>query len=307
VTVTRIADRVEDRLSDLVGARESAAAPRPLSRRAAQGGDGGFALDGALSLWASGAVTFIENDGSGRAFDGEAYTPALGLDYATRDGWVFGVTAGAEQSDLTTDFNQGTIESLGFTTGVYAGRVVASAFVIAAGAGYVGLDYDRTRSNGAISGSFDGDRVYAFANVTGYMPSEWLGSQDLSLRGRVGFRYSHEDQSAFRENGTDIGGSTLELGQVSFGGEARYFASVEGLDALELFLRAGGAVDVLRTDREPIQGFPTPSGDRTEGTFGLGVVGVITDTLSVDFGYETVFSREDITEHTLSLGLRLDF
>ena len=309
---TRLSDRINQALSIGLSALvrpplgdddeddEEAATAR---RRSAQGADFG---GGRLATWGSATVTSLDDEGPGREFDGTLVVPQVGLDYALPSGWVVGLAAGLERSDLETGFNDGRIDSLGFSVGPYAGVALGQVAILDAGVGYVSLDYDRSRQDGAFRGSFDADRIYAFANATGYAPTAWHGIEELSLRGRIGFRYSYEDQSGFTENGVRVPGGELELGQALVGAEARYYLPAEGVDTVELFARATGAYDAIREDRAAT-GFAAASDDRTDVTLAIGAFAVISDSLSADVTYESVLAREDLGEHSLTLGLRLNF
>lgn len=307
LTATRIDLRVNDALSraGLAGGdrdeEEENDEVAALSRRAAQGSG-----SGRIAAWGSAGFRRLKDEGRGRAFNGTLTNPLVGVDYALPSGWVFGLSAGLERSDLETEFNNGRLESLGALISPYVGRAIGQNIVVDAGLGYVRLDYDRTRAGGTVRGSFDADRLFAFANVTGYAPQEWHGVERLSLRARLGFRYSNEDQSSFAEGGARVPGGTIELGQASFGGEARYFADAESVDTLELFARATGAVDVVRSERVTT-GFAAPADDRTEVVLALGAVAVISDRLSADLTLESVLARENFTEIGATLGVRLDF
>lgn len=309
--VTQISTSISNRISQaLIEPPEESDESRGFGRRAfGRDGEGTFFGDAALAGWATGSLSFLENDGPGTEFDGIVANPLAGVD-ATLDGAiVVGLALGYEGSDLDTPFNGGTLDSNGFVITPYAGARVGDFFVLDGGFGYARIDYDRTRFDGArtVSGEFDGDRFFVFANAAAYLPPDLVGIDNLQLIGRVGFRYSHEDQSSFVEDGTRIEGDTLELGQVSFGAEAKYYPDSPFGGDLELFVKAIGTVDAIRSDREAIDGFPDPSDDRTEVRLGLGAVATITDRLSVDIAYEHVFSRENISENTVTAGLRYRF
>lgn len=313
---TRISTAVTDRVGqslDLRPARAGAGDQQAgafVRRATGREGEGGFFGGADLAAWGTGSVTFLESDGPGAEFDGEVFNPLVGIDATIDGGIVVGIALGYEGSDLDTDFNGGTLESDGFIITPYAGARVGDFVVVDGGVGYVRVGYDRTRiAEGVrVSGDFDGDRFFVFANVAGYMPPGVLDVEGLQLIGRLGFRYSHEEQSSFTESGgTRIDGGSVELGQVSIGAEAKYYPDSPFDGDLELFAKVIGTIDAIRSDREPIEGAPDPSDDRTDVRLGLGAVADITDRLSVDIAYEHVFSREDISEQSVVAGVRLRF
>ncbi|MEM9144648.1 MAG: autotransporter outer membrane beta-barrel domain-containing protein [Pseudomonadota bacterium] len=311
---TRISTTISDRISQALRVERSRDGEedeaRGFGRRGlARDGEDGFLGDAALSGWTTASLTFLENDGAGTEFDGEVMNPLVGIDATLEQSIVVGIALGYEGADLDTTFNGGTLDSDGFIITPYAGTRVGDFVVVDGGFGYARVSYDRARFDGAgtVTGDFDGDRFFVFANVAGYVPPEILDVEGLQVIGRLGFRYSHEDQSSFVENGQRIEGDSIELGQVSFGAEAKYFPDSPFDGDLELFVKAIGTVDAIRSDRAPVAGFPDPSDDRTDVRLGLGAVADVTDRLSVDIAYEHVFSREDISEQSIIAGLRYRF
>jgi outer membrane autotransporter protein len=266
-------------------------------------------VDGTFAVWTNASVTFLENERPSEAFDGETYAPLVGVDYTLRSGWTFGFSLGYEGSDLTTDFNDGGLDSDGITVSPYLGRTLGRHAILDLGLGYTRLNYDRRRREAGTTfdSEFDADRFFAFTNVTGYAPQAWLGRDDVALLGRVGFRYTNEDQQSFTENGTTVSGGTIEVGQVTVGGEAQYYPPLDALHELQLFARAEGTVDVVQTNRTEVPTVADPSDDRTEVNLGVGAVARFTERISADVTYERILAREDIDEQTVAVGLRVSF
>lgn len=313
-SVTRIATEVSGRVNEAVagaleiGLRDELEARATWRNRAGQDArDGGSWLSGPVAGWGSGSVAFLDNDSAAGAFEGEVYTPLLGADYVPAPGVVVGLSLGYEGTDLDTTFNDGTLDGDGVAITPYAGAAVGEHVILDAGVGYTRLTYDRTRLGGALRGEFDADRIFVFANATGYAPADWHGVEPLTIKGRVGFRYSHEDQDGFLENGVRIEGGTVELGQAVIAGEARYTLTPASLERVDLFARAEGTIDAIRGDRASVQGFGATSDDRTDVTLGIGAVADITERVSADLAYEHVLSREDLSEQSVTVGLRVRF
>ena len=213
-----------------------------------------------------------------------------------------GLSLGYEHTDLDTDFNQGTFENDGLSITPFFGLRLTEHAALDAGLGHARLSYDRSRDSGAARGSFDADRVSVFANLSGTAPQRWHGVQGLFLVGDVGFRYAREDQDGFEEGAATISSGTVELGQVTFGGEARFGLAPLDLRRITVFARAEGAVDVIREDRDVEDRFGAVSDDRTDVTPGVGVIAALTDRVSADLAYHHTLSREDFREQSLIAG-----
>ena len=280
-----------------------------LRRRVGQAGSGLFLGLGAPAVWASAGATFIDNDFTGNAFDGEVLTPLIGADITSPQGWVAGLSLGYEGADLDTAFNDGTLKGDGFLVSPYAGYVVAPFALVDAGIGYARLSYDRvSRQTGQrVASSFDGDRFFAFTNLTAYAPPDLVEVEGLTLSGKFGFRYSREDQDGFRDGTLDVPGGVIELGTLSLGARAAWRPEVTGVGGLELFARIAGEYDAIRSDSTGGGTGVTRSDDRSGVTLGAGAVLDVSDRLSLDLGYDQLLGREDLTQGAVTAGLRFSF
>jgi len=280
-----------------------------LRRRVGQAGTEPFLGLGAPAIWASAGATFIDNDFTGNAFDGEVLTPLIGADITSPEGWVAGLSLGYEGADLDTAFNDGTLEGDGFLVSPYAGYVIAPFAMVDAGLGYARLSYDRvSRQTGQrVASSFDGDRVFAFTNLTAYAPPDLVEVEGLTLSGKFGFRYSREDQDGFREGTLDVRGGVIELGTLSLGARAAWRPDISGVAGLELFARVAGEYDAIRSDSTGGGTGVTRSDDRSGVTLGAGAVLDVSDRLSLDLGYDQLLGREDLTQGAVTAGLRFSF
>lgn len=114
---------------------------------------------------------------------------------ATRDLYL---TIGGigEVSDGITPFNQGTLDSEGFGVAAGLNYRVGDNISFSVLGGYYALNYDTTRSNGAISASFDADRY--FFDLSGDYDFSW-DDHDTLLS--AGLRYVYQDHDAYVESG----------------------------------------------------------------------------------------------------------
>lgn len=307
----RVSTTVNDQVSRALrqattGVPGGAASAEPRKRAGRTGGGGG-----AIAAWVNGGVTFLENETADLEFDGELYNPLTGVDYTILDlGLVAGIAVGYERSNLDTLNDNGSLDGDGFVISPYVGKTIGDFGIVDGGFGYVRTSYDRVIADpdGLTStGGFDANRFFVFANATGYVPQELADVDGLTLLGKVGLRYSREDQDAFFQGTTRVNGRVVELGQLSIAGEARYRPEVDFEGIMEFFFRAEGNIDVIRNDAAAAPGLPQGSDDRTDVTVSLGAVATLTDTVSFDVTYEHVLSREDISEQSLVAGLRINF
>jgi outer membrane autotransporter protein len=263
-----------------------------------------------LSPWISAAVSWLENDKIGGAFDGELITPLVGIDRLfTPAGFLYGVSFGHERLDLDTPFGNGTYEAHGFTIAPYLGFRWRDSVLFAAGVGYSRLNYDQGReaTGGRVMGSFDADRVVGFGSITGLVPQAWLPNEAFALNGTLGFTFAWEQQDAFRESdGTAVDENTSRLGQIRVGARASYFAQPAGIDT-EAFLTGTFYYDVIEADRTILIGGAAPSDDRSDFVLTIGLNANFTETLSGNIEFSNTFAREDFSNHTLLAGVKYTF
>ena len=226
---TTVSTVIQQALQPAIGAlrapavdTERSARAGALRRRIGQAGSEPLFGLGTGAVWASAGATFVDNDFAGNPFEGEVLNPLVGADITSPDGWVAGLSLGYEGSDLDTAFNDGRLEGDGVLISPYAGYVLAPFALVDAAVGYAHISYDRVSRRGGnrFASSFDGARFFAFTNLTGYVPQDVVGVPGLALSGRLGFRYSREDQDGFSEGALDVPGGVVELGTLSLGAKA---------------------------------------------------------------------------------------
>ncbi len=311
-SVSRVVDRnVKQALRPGGGPLDLAGTPvrvsssaAPARRRMGQGFTEN--LEGSLAGWTNASVTLLDGSVTGAEFDGELFNPFIGGDYA-RDGWVFGMALGYERGNFDTEPSPGALTSDGVIFTPYVGRAIGDHVIVDAGAGYGRLSYDRrvAGESGTERGSFDADRVFVFVNATGYLPPDLLEIEALQLIGRVGFTYSHEDQDSFRLGSDIVPGGSVELGQVRIGAEARYYLDDTPVGDAELFTRAEGRIDAIRSDTTSVSVSSTD--DRTDVLWGVGAALTVAEGVTADIAYERAFGRDDLDEQSVIFGLRIAF
>jgi outer membrane autotransporter protein len=101
-----------------------------------------------------------------------------------------------ERLDTDTLFNDGHIDNRGLGLAIGADYRVNDAFFLTGIIGYMGLDYDVSRSGGAITGSFDADRT--FVDLSGDYISK-AGNADILLG--FGLLYVNQKNDGYTESG----------------------------------------------------------------------------------------------------------
>lgn len=156
-----------------------------------------------------------------------------------------------ELLDTDTEYNDGHIDNRGVGLAVGADYQVNEAFFLTGIVGYMGLDYDVSRSGGAITGNFDARR--AFVDLSGDYVTK-AGNADVLLG--FGLMYVNQENDGYSESGgAAVEGFTSE--QLSGKVSARTFWGQTGtmrpyVDADALFRISGntGLSPVLDPDDE---------------------------------------------------------
>lgn len=257
--------------------------------------------EGKIGVWINSGWSDIENDLSSTAMDGDVFSVFGGADYMVTDRLFLGVSAGWETSDIDTTFNRGTIESDGFTIAPYALFVINNWLTFDASAGYSWLNYDTTRTNLAgtlVNGSFDSNRWFASANLTGY-----YSVNNWNLSGSVGYLYTKEEQDSFTESdGTLNRDQTVKLGQINVGATVGY-----SLGKMEPYVTATYQIDTTRTDIVVGTNQAQPANDETGFILGGGVRFSLSDRVSGALEATTEEGREDVSSTTVNGTIRIRF
>lgn len=162
-----------------------------------------------------GSVAFIGEDGHGMVLnldyrnvdndliDGNLFTGSALLLYRTSErALLFGGLVG-ETSSVKTPYNDGTIKSRGTGGAIGADILVGDRLSLIGALAFLSLDYDVTRSGGAITGTFGADRIMAELQATDtvYRPNS-------TLIWNAGIRYLHQNNGAYVESGGAVIGAS---------------------------------------------------------------------------------------------------
>lgn len=185
-----------------------------------QMGKGGAGAAPKLGVWAQGSYVSVESTEASLSMDGYIYNVAGGIDYKFNDRGVAGVSLGFEHVDIDSTFNTGTYKSDGIALAPYIGYSLTPNWSVDFTAGYVWLDFDTTRNNEAVKGTFEGGRWFGAANLTGnYAVNRWR------LSPKVGVLYLNEEHDAYTESGSStaqVESDTIKIGRASAGLKVGY-------------------------------------------------------------------------------------
>jgi len=247
-----------------------------------------------LGVWLTPAVSWLDDDNRNTMYDGNLYLIMAGADYKVTDRLLLGVSAGYEDTDLDTQFNDGTFQSQGFTIAPYLGFVILDGLTADAVFGYTfsNNDVERDRTTGQmLTGDYDSGRSMVSANLNYYaLLNNW------SLSAITGYMYVSEHQDAYTQTGAsenDVGQFTAYLGEWRIGGRAGYL-----FDKLEPYIAAAYLYDNT---------WNSSSGDRDEMEGAAGIDFFPTDAFIGSLEVTHSFFRDDITNTRVLLNLRYEF
>ncbi|MGE5477535.1 MAG: autotransporter outer membrane beta-barrel domain-containing protein [Bacteroidales bacterium] len=281
--------------------------PTPGPRSEVIGGNAKAAGDpvGKTAFWVNGGNAWVSNDQSGVNFSGTIQTGLVGMDHQFNDRILGGVALGYEHPDIKTKFNAGTFEGNNWAVSPYVGYIINNVFSVNAVAGYTWVNYDTTRSNGAVSGSISGERMFGNLNaVAATRIDNWyLGST-------IGYMYLLETQEAYTERGTGAVSNPenqIRLGQWRWTNKVGH-SFIEEWGGYMPYASVRLEYDSSHTPSGVADAIGTPvANDRFGATFGLGAdVAVGNDTTFSLEGSSTEF-REHLSTYSVNGTLRVKF
>ncbi|MCW9036057.1 MAG: autotransporter outer membrane beta-barrel domain-containing protein [Rhodospirillales bacterium] len=272
---------------------------------------GSFGLSGGnadkgVGVWVQGAFTKLEDSNEATKFDGTVYNGLIGADYEASKTMLVGLAVGYEKSNLDTDYNLGDIDGKGFVVSPYISIDLNKNFSIDATVGYSKLNYDTTRkdaSNSTIfSGETDGSRVFGTIDAVYSRPYK-----DWTLGGSLGALYSKEDRDAYTETGTDattvaVAKTSSKLGQARLGASAAYTKG-----KVQPYIGLTAEYDFTKTDVVVATNQTTPADDNFGLGATLGLNLAIAPNITGTIQGNTMLLRENYSEHTGLVRLRVEF
>jgi len=132
----------------------------------------GDALDRRFGTWITPSNTWLRNTNSLARYSGTLRNVLMGADYRFLPNAMAGVAVGYEGASIDTSFNDGKLDSAGFSVtpyvgaGFFDGRLTANLL-----AGYARSWADQSRMAGVkVKGSYTSQRWMLGSNVSGYLP-----------------------------------------------------------------------------------------------------------------------------------------
>ena len=266
-----------------------------------QSGASAGGVDGKLSIWVNGGYSAFDEDQQAIDADGDTWSMAVGADWQFSDRFVAGVSLAGSVSDVNTTFNDGDIETTGYTISPYFVTILgANKNVLIDGAfGYTSNSNDAKRSFGAITSSYDS--------------SSWFVSGNLSyIFNRGNFRITPKAGILWLDNTTDgytesgglvIDESGSKLGRLTAGGRLDYTK----YQSFTPYVSLTGEYDFETEDYSTFTGANRPSVEDTGATLGAGFSAQLSDKVTGDFGGTTALGRDKYQAYTLAGTLRFNF
>lgn len=266
-------------------------------------GEGGLNAGGVqwgnLGVWGSYNYSSSENEFSRTAFESDRHSVVGGVDLSPNDNVVVGLGLSYENSDTDTAFNNGNLQSDGFTLIPYFGLLLSDTFSMDAAMGYSWIENEQYRTAGTtrISSAPESRRFFLSANMNSvnYL-NDWI------IGGRLGFTHARSSTEAFTESdATAVGKRATRLGQLSVGGDIAY-----SIRNFEPYISASYQYDYL-FEEVTLSAGAQPSNDRDDVLFGTGFRYFSDNGVSASLDYLKRLSRDDYQEDTLNLSIRVDY
>lgn len=252
-----------------------------------------------FGVWLAGSYTASEDDFVTAPFESDRLNLTGGLDTSVTDELIVGLSLGLEAADTETSANNGQSDTFGFTVAPYMAYLIDDTTSVDFAIGYSHLSHDQARGAGrSITNSTNTARVFAAGN------GNWAntyGNWYLSARSGITWLSSELDEST-ESNGTVTPRSVFRIGQINVGAEAAY-----SYDEWEPYVGGTLSHAYTKTRRQFAAGVATPSDDRTDLLLNAGVRFFGGNGMSGGVDYSTLLLRDNFTEHSLQLNIRMEY
>lgn len=180
-------------------------------------GKSGGGAAATMGAWAQGLWSTIDKSEAALKTKGDVYNAVAGFD-ARSQHLVGGVALGYENIDLKTLYNDGSYKANGYTVAPYGAITLTPKWTLDGAVGYTWLDYETSRQNNAVTGSFDGSRWFVSSNLTGsFAAGNWR------YQPKLGAIYMMESQNAYTDSsGEAVVGSSFSIGKATGGSKVGY-------------------------------------------------------------------------------------
>lgn len=258
-------------------------------------------VDGKLAIWLNGGYSTFDEDQAAIDSDGETFSLAFGADWKFSDRFIAGLSVAGSDSDVTTTFNNGNVDTTGYTLAPYFVAILGKNrnVLLDGTVGYTMNDNDAVRSGGAITSSYDSSGWLANTNIT-YI----LTRGRFVIQPKVGVLYADNTTDGYTESGgLVVAESSNKLGRLSVGGRVDYVLSEKFIPYISL----QGEYDFESEDYSSFTGANRPSQEDKGATLGVGASLQFSERTSGSIGATTALGRDDYSAYTLSGTLRFSF
>lgn len=259
------------------------------------GGDGEYTK----ALWATYSHSWLANNWSGLKSRSDLNTGVVGGDVKFGSNLLTGLTFTYQSTSAITSYNDGLLDSSAYTFTPYLAYSLLDNKVVLdlmTGFGFSDSTASRSRSSGAISGSYGGDRWLLATHATYNAP---VGNWDLSAK--LGWSLSYDWSDKFTEsNGVRNSAAVSRVGELSLGGKAGYT-----FEKFEPYLGLTFLYDpILGPNNSSTTG---ASLSKTELNAQLGINWTASDRLTASLEVSNAFLRKNEDNTTLVVAARYAF
>lgn len=252
----------------------------------------------ALAAWGSASWTDMRNTFAATRFSGDLYTFAAGVDRQMGEKAVIGLAVTHERINLSTQFNNGTLETTGWTVAPYGALRLSDSTMADLILGYTRSAVSAKRASDTITGSTDSDRFMAAASLSHYIfIDQWSLSPEASLL------IARERAGGYTEsNNNQVAAATTRLTQIGLGGTAAY-----SMGAVEPYVSATYLYDAAMSKVHVAGATTQPANDRSEINAALGVNFSPIESAVGTLEVSNSFARRQVRSTTVMGSLRLQF
>lgn len=269
--------------------------------KSTQSGASAGGVDGKLSIWVNGGYSTFDEDQVAIDADGDTWTLGVGADWQFSERFVAGLSLSGSLSDVTTTFNDGSVETTGYTISPYFVTILgADKNILIDGAfGYSINDNDSKRSFGTITSAYDSSSWFVSGNAT-YI----FTRGKFRVSPKVGVLWLDNTTDGYTESaGLVIDESGSKLGRLSAGVRLDYTKYAK----FTPFISFTGEYDFESADYSTFTGSNRPSVEDTGAILGAGFSTQLSEKVSGDISGTTALGRDKYQAYTLSGTLRFNF
>tara|TARA_R110002110_G_scaffold376568_2_gene586625 strand:- start:136588 stop:137880 length:1293 start_codon:yes stop_codon:yes gene_type:complete len=269
--------------------------------KSSQTGASAGGAEGKLALWVNGGYSTFDEDQAAIDADGDTWSIGVGGDWQFSERFIAGLALSGSMSDVNTTFNNGDIETTGYTISPYFVTILGKNknLLLDGAFGYTSNDNDARRSFGAITSSYDSSSWFVSSNLT-YI----FNRGNFRVSPKVGILWLDNTTDGYTESGgLAVAESGSKLGRASAGARLDYTR----YEKFTPFISFTGEYDFETTDYSTFTGANRPSVEDKGATLGAGFSAQLSDKVTGDISGTTSLGRDKYQAYSLSGTLRFNF